>query len=225
MLGVEEVNFIKDCIPFYEQLNFDEQDQLKRSMTRQVLSKGGQLSEQNEHCNGLVVVETGRIRAFIMSADGKEISLFRLIAKDICILSASCLFNNLNFTIYLDVEKDSSIYLIPSNVFEEISHFNINVKEYMLEHMASRFSSAMWVMEQVVFGSLAKRVASFILEQTVLEGSQTICITHETIAKNIGSAREVVSRMLKHIESDRIISTSRGAIFVNDLEKLKMLAQ
>lgn len=223
MLNGEDIDFLKNCVPFYAQLNSDEQEHLKQATSRRMMVKGDIFSEVNNNCNGLVVVENGRIRAFILSADGKEITLFRLTEKDICILSAACLFKNVNFTLSLDCEKDSTIYLIPTIVFEELSHNNILVKEYLLEHMASRFSSAMWVMEQFAFGSLSKRVASFILEQTLLDGSQTLCITHEGIAKNIGSAREVVSRMLKDFEKDKIISMSRGKIRIRDLEKLKVL--
>jgi CRP/FNR family transcriptional regulator, anaerobic regulatory protein len=80
-------------------------------------------------------------------------------------------------------------------------------------------------MEQVVFGSLSKRVATFLLEQTLLENSRTLSITHDAIARNIGSAREVVSRMLKYFEKEDVIGMFRGSIQVHDLEKLKTLAK
>lgn len=223
MLTVENINFLKNNIPFYAQLNMDQQEQLIQSITHRILSREEQLLNQNDDCSGLVVVETGRIRVFIMSADGREVTLFRLLDKNICLLTASCVFHNLNFTVYFEVEQDSSIFVIPAGVLEEFSNYNIHVKEYMLEQVASRFSSAMSVMEQVVFGTLSKRVASFIFEQMVLENSHTLSITHDVIAKNIGSAREVVSRMLKHMENDQIIRMSRGTIFVNNPEKLKSL--
>lgn len=225
MLTEDDIHFFKECIPFYAYLNIDEQNQLNQAAYYQELAKGEQISKQNDNCTGLVVLKSGRIRAFILSADGREITLFRMMENEICILSASCLFRNLNFTLYLDAEKDSAIYIVPTKVFEELSLYNIKVKEYLLEQMASRFSSTMWVMEQVVFGSLSKRVASFLLEQILLEESITLSITHEVIAKNIGSAREVVSRMLKYFEQNQIISTSRGKIRIDDLEKLKMLAK
>jgi CRP/FNR family transcriptional regulator, anaerobic regulatory protein len=225
MLNEDDINFLRNCIPFYAQLNIDEQEQLKQATSKRKVTKGEQFSDLNDPCNGLIVLKNGRIRAFILTVDGREMTLFRLQEKDICILSASCLFKNVNFTVYLDVEKDSSIYLIPTIVFEKLSHNNIKVKEYLLENMSSRFSSAIWVMEHVVFGSLSKRVASFILEQTLLEDNQTLYITHEVIAKNIGSAREVISRMLKYFEQEQIISTARGKICVLDQEKLKILTQ
>jgi CRP/FNR family transcriptional regulator, anaerobic regulatory protein len=225
MLTVENINFIKNNIPFYAQLNMVHQEQLIQSTTHRALSRGEQFFTQNDDCSGLVVVESGRIRAYIMSADGKEVTLFRLLDKDICLLSATCVFHNLNFTVYFEVEQDSSIFVIPAGVFEEISRYNIHVKGYMLEQMTSRFSSAMSVMEQVVFGTLSKRVAGFIFEQMVLENSQTLSISHDAIAKNIGSAREVVSRMLKQMKNDQIIQMSRGTIYVNNPEKLKSLTE
>jgi CRP/FNR family transcriptional regulator, anaerobic regulatory protein len=225
MLVGEDIDFLKSCIPFYAYLNPEEQNQLKLATYHKNLVKGEQFSGIKDNCSGFFVMKSGRIRVFILSEDGKEITLFRLLEKEICILSASCIFKNVHFTIYLDVEKDSSIYLIPSIVMEQLSLHNLNVKEYLLEQMSSRFSCAMWVMEQVVFGSLSKRVANFILEQTLLEDSRTLSITHEAIARNIGSAREVVSRMLKYFEKEDVIGMYRGYIEVYDLEKLKTLAK
>jgi CRP/FNR family transcriptional regulator, anaerobic regulatory protein len=225
MLNGEDIEFLKHCIPFYAHLIPEEQNQLKLAISYKQLAKGDQLTGIKDNCSGFFMMKSGRIRVFILSTEGKEITLFRLLENDVCILSASCIFKNVHFTIYLDVEKDSSIYLIPSIVMDQLSHKNMYVKEYLLEQMSSRFSCAMWVMEQVVFGSLSKRVANFILEQTLLEKSSNISITHDAIARNIGSAREVVSRMLKYFDKEDVISMSRGSIRVNNLEKLKMLAK
>jgi CRP/FNR family transcriptional regulator, anaerobic regulatory protein len=225
MLVGEDIDFLKSCIPFYAYLNPEERNQLKLATYHKNLGKGEQFSGIKDNCSGFFVMKSGRIRVFILSADGKEITLFRLLEKEVCILSASCIFKNVHFTINLDVEKDSSIYLIPSVVMEHLSHHNLHVKEYLLEQMSSRFSGAMWVMEQVVFGSLSKRVANFILEQILLEDSRTLSITHDAIARNIGSAREVVSRMLKYFEREDVIGMFRGSIQVHDLEKLKTLAK
>lgn len=225
MLNMDDIHFLENYIPFYAHLNMDEQNLLKKSANRLILTKGEYLSDKNDESRGFILVRSGRIRAFILSTDGREITLFRMVEKNVCILSASCLFRNLSFTVYLEVEKEGTIYLIPSTVIDELGHYNMKVKEYLLEHMTSRFSSAMWVMEQAVFDTLPKRIASFLLEQVLLENSHTLVITHEMIAKNIGSAREVVSRMLKDFEKSHILSTSRGKICIYDLEKLKLLAQ
>lgn len=225
MLNSEDILFLKDCIPFYTHLNMDEQNHLMKAANSQVLKKGKRLSDESGDCRGLVAVKEGRIRVYILSADGREITLFRMLEREVCILSASCLFKNLHFTVYLEAEKDSTIYVVPSTIVEELSQYNMRVKEYLLEQMSSRFSHAMQVMEQVVFDTLHKRVANFLLEQMDLDDSLTLAITHEGIAKNIGSAREVVSRMLKYFEKEHIIGISRGKIFVHDLEKLKTLAK
>lgn len=225
MITIEKVNFIRNSIPFYHQLNIDHQELIIQTLKRRFFHKGDYLLNLENECGGILVIEKGRIRAYIMSDDGREITLFRLLEKNICLLSSSCVFRNLNFSVYFEAEKDSTIFSIPSDVFEKISAANFYVKEYMLEQMAKRFSSAMWVMEQVVFGSLSKRVATYIYEQTQLENSLVLPITHDNIAKNIGSAREVVSRMLKHMENDEIIQLSRGTITINNLEKLKSLTK
>lgn len=225
MLSSEELQFFKGCIPFYDRLHIDEQRQLNQETFHCQIKKGEQITEKHEDCRGLVVVKSGRLRAYILSPDGREITLFRLKEKDICILSASCLFKNFHFTIYLEAEKDSCLYIVPALVIEELNQYNMNVKEFLLENIASRLSSAMWVMEQVVFGTLSQRVASFLLEQIQLEESKTLTITHEGIAKHIGSSREVVSRMLKYYERDHILESSRGKISICDFEKLQCMAK
>jgi CRP/FNR family transcriptional regulator len=186
--------------------------------------KGKILGSAVGECNGLVIVRNGQIRAFITSADGKEVTLYRLLSNDICIMSASCVLKNINFTVSLEIEKDCEVYILPANIFDKINSENIKVNEYSLKLMSSRFSDVMFAMEQIVFGSMQKRVAAFLIEQSVLEDSDTINTTHETIAKNLGTAREVVSRMLKYFENEGIIEIQRGQVKILDDKKLQDLA-
>jgi CRP/FNR family transcriptional regulator len=87
--------------------------------------------------------------------------------------------------------------------------------------VSGRFSEVMWVMEQLVSKNMRQRIAVFLLEQSVLEESETLAMTHEIIAKNLGTAREVISRTLKYFENDGIIRLSRGQIHITDMKRLK----
>lgn len=223
MKMLDDESEIMELLPFYSHLNLDEQELVKISITNQLFAKGERLSEFHEECYGLILVHSGRIRAYIMSQDGREITLFRLKEKEICILSASCLFKDLRFTLFFEAEVESSIYIIPSKVIEFISKENMVLKDFFIKLLAKRFSTALWVMEQVVFGSLSSRVARFLLDQADIEKKLTLGITHELIAKNIGSAREVVSRMLKYFENEHLIETHRGTIFILNPDKLRIM--
>jgi CRP/FNR family transcriptional regulator len=94
---------------------------------------------------------------------------------------------------------------------------------YTLELMATRFSEVMWLMEQVMWKSLDKRIAAFLLEESAIEDSDTLKLTHETIANHLGSPREVITRMLRYFQSEGIVRLSRGAVTITDTAALEDL--
>jgi CRP/FNR family transcriptional regulator len=100
---------------------------------------------------------------------------------------------------------------------------NIYVENYMYKKAADRFSDVMWAMEQILFKSFDARLAIFLYDEMVNTKSNVIKLTHEQIAKYIGSAREVVSRMLKSFEKHDVLKLSRGTIEIIDKDKLRSL--
>lgn len=224
MITENDIKFLESSLPFWKSLSPDERLTISGSTFKAKYKKGDHIGHAMGECNGLLIVLDGQIRAYIMSSEGKEVTLYRLLSSDVCIMSASCVLKNINFNVYLEVEKDSELFILPANIFDKLNTESIAIKEYSLKLMSSRFSDVMWVMEQIVFGSMQKRVASFLIEQSVLDGSDTISMTHETIAKNVGTAREVISRMLKYFENEGLIKLLRGEIVVLDAEKLNEIA-
>ena len=219
----EELDFMEEALPFWNSLTQNQKDILQSSAISLSYSKGDKLHRGPHDCMGLILVKSGELRAYIISETGKEITLYRLFERDICILSASCMLKNINFDIYVEANHDSNIILIPTPVFDELNQNSLEVSRYTGELISSRFSDVMWVMEQVLFSSFDKRLASFLLEQSVADSSDIIHITHEEIAKNLGSAREVVTRMLKYFQNEGMVSLFRGGITITDKEKLKKL--
>ena len=175
-------------------------------------------------CSGLFIVRSGRLRLYMLSEGGKEITLYRLVPGDICMLSASCVLNSITFDVYVDAEVPSDCYRISSAAFGDVSSRYLEVKNYALETAVGRFSDVMWIMQQVVFMSMDKRLAIFLLEETQTSGTNTVTLTHEMIARHLGTAREVVTRMLKHIASDGLIEVTRKGIVIKDKKKLQNLA-
>lgn len=179
----------------------------------------------SENCSGLFLLERGQVRAYIVSENGKEITLYRLFERDVCIFSASCIMKNIDFDIFIETEKETIAYLIPTPIFDKLSKESLAVQAFTNELMASRFSEVMWIMEQALFMTLDKRLAIFLLEQSNIEESDNVKITHEKIANHLGSAREVVTRMLKYFQNEGMVTLNRGTIQLIDRKKLERLTK
>ena len=172
---------------------------------------------------GLLVIRSGQLRAFLTSDEGREITLYRLFERDICLFSASCMMNSIQFEITITVEKEAEFWIIPPYVFKSLMESSVAVANYTNQLMATRFTDIMWLVEQVLWKSLDKRLAHFLLEECTIEGTSVLKITHEKIAAHLGSAREVVTRMLKYFQTEGMVKLTRGAIEILDEEKLEQL--
>jgi CRP/FNR family transcriptional regulator len=217
------ITFMEEVLPFWDALSPREKSFVKEKLVERCYSQG-QIIHDGEDCTGLLIVKSGQLRIFILSESGKEITLFRLFERDVCILSSSCLMRNITFDIQVEAEKNSEILLMPAGVFKLLSDGNPAVKDFNTEIVSARLSDVIWVIEQVVFMSMDRRLANFLLEQAAIEGSNQLSITHETIARNLGTAREVVSRMLKYFQNEDMVSLSRGTVTLTDEKKLNELA-
>ena len=212
-----------DYFPFWKDLCGDDRDLLCRSSILMSYERGTNIHDGNE-CTGVIIVKSGCLRVYMLSEEGKEITLYRLFPGDVCILSASCVLHNITFDVFVDAEEDSDCYVIGGCAIANLSERIPAVKIYALEAALDSFSDVMWVMQQILFMSLDKRLAIFMLDEMSKTASDTIRLTHEQIAKYIGSAREVVTRMLKYFASEGIVDVTRKGIFVLDKRKLRALA-
>jgi len=220
---LEKEEYFKLTLPFWNKLSKEQQKLFLDKSQLKSFHAGETMHAEHKNCSGLFLIKKGQVRAYIVSESGKEITLYRLLHGDLCIFSASCMLKNINFDVFVAAEKDTESYLIPVKEFEKISKECMPVLEYTNELLSSRFSDVMWIMEQVVFQSFDKRLANFLLEQSNMEGSDTFSITQEKIARHLGSAREVVSRMMKYFVEEEMITLARGKITINNFEKLNQL--
>lgn len=221
----EQEKFLNDTLKFIKDLTKEERDYLLNSIDEHNFVKGESMKGSSEHCSGIFLIKSGRVRAYIISESGKEITLFRMYERDVCIFTASCVMKNITFEVYVEVEEPTKAYLIPTQVYKKLASQSFPVQVFMNDLMASNFSEVMWIMEQALFTSFDKRLATFLLEQITIEDSLKITITHEKIANHLGTAREVVSRMLKYFENEGIVSLTRGEIEVLDEDKLYNISQ
>jgi CRP/FNR family transcriptional regulator len=219
----EDISFLQDTLSFWKDITAAQREYLRQHIVKKQFVTGEAMHSHSDNCSGLFLIRSGQVRAYVVSENGKEITLYRLFDRDICIFSASCVMKNISFDIYVEVEKDTQAYLIPTSVFRKLSGEALSVQVFTNNLMASRFTEVMWIMEQALFTSFDRRLAGFLLEQTVIEDSNTLAITHEKIANHLGTAREVVTRMLKYFQNDGIVRLNRGTIEVADRSKLEQM--
>jgi CRP/FNR family transcriptional regulator len=219
----ELIEFIKESLPFWNRLAEDEKNEIIDTASLRMYSKGDYLHKGADDCAGILIVKEGQVRSFILSETGKEITLYRLFEGDICIFSASCMKKNITFDVIAEAETDSEVLLIPTASYKRLNNSNIAVADFTNQLISSRFSDVMWIMEQILFMSFDQRLAIFLIEQSAIQESDDIHITHENIAKNMGSAREVVTRMLNYFQDEGIVELHRGGIKIIDRKRLEAM--
>ena len=211
--------------PIWNKLTDDQRQRITQRAVRREVKKGTLLHDSSNECTGLLLVRTGQLRAYILSDEGREITIYRLFDRDMCLFSASCIMRSIQFDITVEAEKDTELWLIPPDVYQSVMNESAAVANYTNEVMASRFSEVMWLMEQIMWKSLDKRLAAFLAEEAAIEGSETLKLTHETIAKHLGSHREVITRMLRYFQSEGWVKVSRGTVEILDMDALDSLSE
>lgn len=211
-----------DTFSFWDHLDQGDRDILLGS-SQEVTFRGGSTIHDGNQCTGVILVRTGSLRMYMLSEEGKEVTLYRLFPGDMCMMSASCVLHTLTFDVFVDAEEASECVIVGGCAYAEVAERVPEVKIFALEAALSSFSDVMWVMEQILFMSLDKRLAIFLMDEIVKSGSDTVSLSHEQIARYIGSAREVVSRMLKYFAGEGIIEGSRRGIRVIDKQRLRAM--
>lgn len=215
--------FFSDYFPIWNKLNPSQQRKISESVSLRSVPKGTVVHNGSLDCTGLLLVKSGQLRAYIMSDEGREITIYRLFEMDMCLFSASCMMNSIQFDITIATEKDTEFWLIPPDVYKDLMQESAPVANFTSEIMATRFSEVMWLIEQIMWKSLDKRLAGFLLEETAIENSLSLKITHESIGNHLGSPREVVTRMLRYFQSEGMVKLTRGGVEIIDEAALRTL--
>ena len=211
----------QSCFPIWNQLDTEQQARILGSLVSHRVKKGTVIHNGSMDCTGLLLVKSGQLRVYILSEEGREITLYRLFELDMCLFSASCMLRSIQFDVTIAAEKDTEFWVVPTEVYKGILEESAPAANYTNELMASRFSDVMWLMEQIMWKSLDRRLAAFLLEEASIEGSDRLKITHETIANHLGSHREVITRMLRYFQNEGMVRLSRGVIEITDADKLE----
>ena len=211
----------QDYFPVWDKLRGEQQKNILDSLVTRSVKKGTLIHNGSMDCTGLLVIKSGQLRTYILSEEGREITLYRLFPRDICLFSATCIMRSAQFDVTIEAEKDTDMWVIPAEVYKSIMEQSVAVANYTNELMATRFSDVMWLIEQIMWKSLDKRLASFLLDEAAIEGTGELKITHEAIANHLGSHREVITRMLRYFQNEGMVKLSRGMVKIVNEDKLR----
>lgn len=211
---------LEELFPVWKQLTLAQQQQLHKAVLRRTVPKGTLLHNGAADCVGLFVMVSGVLRVFALSEGGKEITLYRLYERDICLFSAACILSSVQFDMQVQAQTDVELLIIPAALYKELMDTSLPVSRYTNELMASRFSEVMWLLDQVLHQRLDSRLAGLLLEEMQVQGTHELHITQEQLAGHLGSAREVVSRMMKYFEQEGAVKSSRGILVILDERRL-----
>lgn len=211
-------------LPFWPHLTEEQKGALSAGTSRKTFRAGDNVHGRTGECTGILIVLSGKLRSYMISEDGREITLYRLGPGSLCILSASCVIETMTFDVQIDAESDAELLLIQAGVFNRLTKENVYMDRDIYKEAVARFSDVMWTMQQILFMKMDRRLALFLVRETEELGTDTLRMTQEQIARAMGSAREVVTRMLKYFSSEGIVSLGRGTVTVTDRAALLALA-
>ena len=164
-------------LPFWNELTIEEKSELNSFTIIKQYKKGDIIYNENDKCLGLVMIISGKSRIYIMSEEGREITLFRLKEMDYCILTASCIISEINLETFMMAENDCKILIINNVFFNKLINKNIHVKCLMYELITERLSTVIWVMQQILFNKLDRRLALFLVNESEKSKSNEIKMT------------------------------------------------
>lgn len=211
-------------LPFWAKLDGAEQAMAENAAVVRQYRAGDLLYGTNNNCLGMVHILSGSLRAYILSEEGREVTLYRLAEGDMGILTSSGVLSNISFETHLAAVGDTEVLIIPDDVYTVLTGQNMALRCFTYELAVERLSVIMWVFQQILFAGFDQRLAGFLVEEYRRSGSREICMTQEQIAEYVNSAREVVARMLKRFAGEGLIENRRGTIELLDIPALTRIS-
>ena len=216
---------VSDCFPNWSALEPAVREGLTRAALPRHAPRGTLLHNGSSECTGLLLVKSGQLRVFIPSEDGREVTLYRLLERDVCLFSAACLVHDLQVELSIQAQQDTDYWLIPPEVYRRLMASSPALAAFTNQLTAGRFSDVVWLIQQILWKRFDQRRAAFLLEERSLSASDALSMTHEAIANHLGTAREVVTRMLKYFRDEGLVRLGRGSIELTDVRGLEALQE
>jgi len=174
---------------------------------------------EGDYCHDFPIIKSGKVRIYKIGESGKEITLYRLEKGEGCILTFQCILKNVPFPAFTIVEEDAEIYLLSKIDFKKLFDEYQEFRDFVLSTIFKRIDQMIITIEEIAFKRMDLRIFKYLLKNK--DDQNFVNKTHQEIASDLGTAREVVSRILKDFEQENLIKNMRGKIKILDLEKLK----
>jgi len=207
--------------PFWSKLSDVEKELIEQTIYVETYNKGMLMHRTEDSCKGLMTVLSGQLRTYILSEEGREVTLFRVNAEEVCVLSASCLMDTITFDVLIEATEDTEVFVLPTTTLNQIVQQNPYIELFLYNSATEKFSDVMWTMQQILFLKIDQRVAQFLWDEMIQKNNVTLSLTHDEIARYIGSAREVVTKVLKYMVKEGALELKRGTITILDKELLR----
>lgn len=214
-----------ESLAFWPHLTPQQQQTLTQTVQRATYAPGQIIRSPDTDCLGALLIQSGVVRIYLLSEDGREATISRMTAGEVCVLSASCMLSAITFDVQIQAEGEVETLVIPVQYLAALMRENIYVENFVYKAAAERFSDAIRAIEQMLFYTLEQRVASYLLEESKRLGTDTLQVTQEQLAQAIGSAREAVTRTLKKLSSAGTVELFRGGVRLLDRKSLERLVK
>lgn len=215
---------LNDMFPFFSNLSDTDKGLVQKSIITRQFHEDEMVNQTANGCAGLLAVESGQLRVYIMSDEGREVTLFRVDSGEICVLSVSCVLDSIMFDVLIKATEETTVRVIPAAVLKSLMAGNDKVSLFLYKTAAEKFSDVMWTMHQLLFMRVDQRIAIYLWDEMNRQKDTELALTHEMIARQIGSSREVITKIMRYFEEEKILSLSRGKITVLDKNALKAKA-
>lgn len=208
---------------FWNQLTEKQKERIHRSWRLELFDKGRIIYNTTQGCKGVLILQKGSMRIYMVSPEGREVTLYRLNEGEVCVLAAACLMEEIDFDILIEAVEYTETVTIPAADLQPIIKENKVFENYLYKKTAERFTDVMWTIQNILFKKVDQRIARCLLEEMFRQDCEVVEITQEEIAHEIGSAREVVTKTMKHMAGDQLIKNGRGKVEILNKQELYKL--
>jgi CRP/FNR family transcriptional regulator len=219
MLDKLQFERLAHAMPFLRQAD----EPLKRELMQYAqfakIPAGHDVFVDGDRVDGIALLLSGVVRVYKIGETGREITLYRFGLGQSCILSANAILSQKSFPAIATVEEDAEAVIIPAEIFRQWVNQYALWREFVFDLLSERLATVLAVVDEVVFKRMDRRVASWLLNQAQVQNPMRV--THQEIAAELGSSREVISRILEDFSREGLIEPGRGTIEVRDFEGLK----
>ncbi len=213
-----------DKYPYLSKIDDPVWDQVISDARVMNIPRNTEIYNVSSRCENFVLLLEGSVRVYYPAPDGREITMYRITPGDLCVLSLTSMLNNRNYTVVAKTESDVTAMAITETQFREVMDQSEKFRDYVMTTLSERLCDLICLVQDTVFQNLHVRIACVLDKMFRRTNSVHINTTHQSLAHEIGTTREVISRILKEFEKENYIKISRGTIEITSYDDIHRLA-